>query len=579
MTSNKVVLDIEANGLKPDKIWCIVTRVPETGETKTYTQKNLREFNVDLANIDEIIGHNILGYDVPVLERLLGSDFTNVKLTDTLVMSRLFKPTREGGHSLKVWGEKIGNQKGDFTDFAQYSEEMLEYCINDVAVNVVVYLHLLVEAQGFSEQSIQLEMDVHKIIAEQVSNGWLLDEQRAFMLLAELKESMLDAEAKVHERFKPLPIWVTKNYPKNPLKKDGTEAAIMTKHREQGFYYDKAEGSYGVYEYPIFNLGSRQQIGRYLMHYGWTPVEFTETGKPKVDEKVLEGVDIPEAVMIKDFLLLQKRVGMVLSWIEAVEDDGRVHGYVNPIGAQTNRMTHSNPNVAQVPAAYSPYGKECRECWVVPKGYKLVGCDASGLELRMLAHYLKDDAYLHQILDGDIHSYNQEMAGLETRDQAKTMIYALCYGAGDAKLGTIINGSAADGKKLKATLFRNIPSLGNLITKIKKASHRGYLKGLDGRKIWVKSEHSAPNYLLQSAGAIVMKKALVLLYNKAKGENLDFTFVGNIHDEYQTQVLEDHSERFGELAVEAIVDAGIALDMYCPLDGESKIGDNWYECH
>jgi DNA polymerase-1 len=197
----------------------------------------------------------------------------------------------------------------------------------------------------------------------------------------------------------------------------------------------------------------------------------------------------------------------------------------------------------------------------------------------MLAHYMNDKEYINQITDGDIHSYNQEMAGLTSRDQAKTMIYALCYGAGDAKMGAIISGSASEGKKLKATLFNNIPSLADLITKIKKASNRGYLKGLDGRKIWVRSEHSAPNFLLQSAGAIVMKKALVLLYDSASKEKLDFTFVGNIHDEYQTQVLEEHSERFGVLAVEAIINAGLALNMNCPLDGESKIGNNWYECH
>ena len=577
MTSKQIVLDIEANGFEPDKIWCIVSLDINTKESISYVN-NLDQLKKDLTSVSEIIGHNILGYDIPVLERLLGIDFSGIKLTDTLVLSRLTDPARQGGHSLGSWGERLGYPKGDYTDFSYYTNEMLDYCIKDTEVNLFTYRQLIIEANGFSQQSIDLEMDVHKIICQQTRSGWLLDEQKAFMLLAELKESMLNAEAKVHERFVPLPVWVEKNYPKNPIKKDGTEAAIMVRHREQGFHYD-SEGSYGVFEYPIFNLGSRQQIGRYLIHFGWTPTEFTETGLPKIDEKVLEGVDVPEAVMIKEFLLLQKRVGMVLSWIESVADDGRVHGYVNSIGAQTGRMSHSSPNVAQVPASYSPYGKECRECWIVPKGYKLVGCDASGLELRMLAHYLKDDDYTHQILDGDIHTYNMNMAGLSNRDQAKTFIYGFLYGAGDAKIGEIVGGTAKHGKKIKATFFKSIPKLEKLITQIKSASGRGYLKGLDGRRIKVKSEHSAPNYLLQSAGAIVMKKALVLLYASASKENLDFTFVGNIHDEYQTQVLEKHSERFGVLAVEAIVNAGLALNMNCPLDGESKIGNNWYECH
>jgi len=577
MTSKKIVLDIEANGFEPDKIWCIVSLDIDTKESISYVN-NLDQLKKDLTSVSEIIGHNILGYDIPVLERLLGIDFSGIKLTDTLVLSRLADPARQGGHSLGSWGERLGYPKGEYTDFSYYTNEMLDYCIQDTEVNLFTYRQLMLEIDGFSQQSIDLEMDVHKIICQQTRSGWLLDEQKAFMLLAELKESMLNAEAKVHERFVPLPVWVEKNYPKNPIKKDGTEAAIMVRHREQGFHYN-LEGSYGVFEYPIFNLGSRQQIGRYLIHFGWTPNEFTETGLPKIDEKVLEGVDVPEAVMIKEFLLLQKRVGMVLSWIESVADDGRVHGYVNSIGAQTGRMSHSSPNVAQVPASYSPYGKECRECWIVPKGYKLVGCDASGLELRMLAHYLKDKDYTHQILDGDIHTYNMNMAGLSNRDQAKTFIYGFLYGAGDAKIGDIVGGTAKHGKKIKATFFKSIPKLEKLITQIKHASSRGYLKGLDGRKVKVKSEHSAPNYLLQSAGAIVMKKALVLLYTSASKENLDFTFVGNIHDEYQTQVLEKHSERFGVLAVEAIVNAGLALNMNCPLDGESKIGNNWYECH
>lgn len=578
MTSKRIILDIEANGFNPDKIWCVVTLDVDTKEVVSYTQ-TYGQLKKDLAEVDEIIGHNILGYDIPVIERLLDIDFSSIKLTDTLVLSRITNPTRSGGHSLGAWGESLGYPKGEFTDFSAYSKEMLDYCITDTKVNMKVYERLLIESKGFSGESLQLEMDVHRIISKQTQSGWLLDEQKAFMLLAELKENMLAAESKVRERFVPLPVWVQKNYPKNPTKKDGTEAAIMVRHREQGFHYSEEEGSYGVYEYPVFNLGSRQQIGRYLIHFGWSPKEFTETGLPKIDEKVLEGVDIPEAVMIKDFLLLQKRVGMVSSWIDSVADDGRVHGYVNPIGAQTNRMSHSSPNVAQVPASYSPYGRECRECWIVKKGYKLVGCDASGLELRMLAHYLKDEAYTHQILDGDIHTYNQKMAGLTSRDQAKTFIYGFLYGAGDAKIGEIVGGTASEGRKIKNTFFKSIPALEKLITQIKKASSRGYLKAIDGRKIWVKSEHSAPNYLLQSAGAIVMKKALVLLEKSAIKENLDFTFVGNIHDEYQTEVLEEHAERFGELAVQAIINAGIELKMNCPLDGESKIGDNWYECH
>ena len=574
--SSRIILDIEANGLNPDKIFCIVTADVDSGQLKSYTPDMINQFNLD--GVQEIIGHNILGYDIPVLERLLDLDFSNIKLTDTLVLSRLFNPVRDGGHSLAAWGQRLGYPKGDHTDFTQFTDEMLEYCERDVQVNIKTYKKLMIESDGFSEESIQLEMDVHKIINEQSRTGWLLDEYRALDLLAELKEKKMELEDKVHERFTPLPIWVEKNYPKNPYKKDGTKAAVLLRHEEAGYHYNKA-GSYGRTEYPEFNLGSRQQIGRYLMHYGWQPKEFTQTGLPKVDEKVLESVEIPEAQLIAQYLLVQKRIAQVQSWVEAVENDGRVHGYVNPIGAQTNRMSHSSPNLAQVPASYSPYGKECRQCWTVPKGYKLVGCDAAGLELRMLASYMNDEAYTNEVINGDIHTANQIAAGLPDRSQAKVFIYGFLYGAGDAKIGEIVGGTAKEGKRLKKKFLDAIPALKRLREQVIKAAGRGYIKGLDRRKVWIKEDYSALNYLLQSAGSIVMKKALVILDQQAKERNLDYKFVGNIHDEFQTEVAEEHADEFGKLAVNAIIEAGVQLNMKCPLDGEYKIGTDWSETH
>ena len=299
-----------------------------------------------------------------------------------------------------------------------------------------------------------------------------------------------------------------------------------------------------------------------------------------MDEKVLSNVkDIPEAQLIGEYLLVQKRIAQVESWVDAVEDDGRVHGYVNAIGAVTGRMTHSSPNMAQVPAGYSPYGEECRSCWIVPKGYKLVGCDAAGLELRMLAHYMDDVEYTKEILHGDIHTANQTAAGLTTRDQAKTFIYAFLYGAGDAKIGTITGGSARDGKRLKEKFLTNTPALAALRDRVGTAANRGYLTGLDGRKLWIRSPHAALNTLLQSAGAIVMKKALTILAEYAKIYNIQYKFVGNIHDEIQAEVREDQAKTFGWLAVECIKAAGVKLNLRCPLDGDFKIGESWAQTH
>jgi DNA polymerase I-like protein with 3'-5' exonuclease and polymerase domains len=334
-----------------------------------------------------------------------------------------------------------------------------------------------------------------------------------------------------------------------------------------------------------FNPGSRQQIADRLMSLGWKPTEKTEGGGWKVDETVLSGVDIPEAKLVAEYLMLVKRTSQIQSWIDAVKDDGRIHGKVITNGAVTGRMTHSSPNMAQVPASGSPYGKECRACFTVPKGKKLVGCDASGLELRMLAHYMQDTAYTEFVVNGkredgtDIHTVNQKSAGLPTRDNAKTFIYAFLYGAGDAKIGSIVGGSAADGKKLKNRFLRQTPALKKLIEKVQKIGACGSLPGLDGRRVWIRSDHAALNTLLQSAGAIVMKQALIHLQEKLEYAKIDALFVGNIHDELQIEVCADKAEEVGILAKQAIIDAGSTLGLRCPLDGDYSIGNSWAETH
>jgi DNA polymerase I len=360
-------------------------------------------------------------------------------------------------------------------------------------------------------------------------------------------------------------------------KKDGSMSVVGLKFLGQD--WTTVVGPFSRVDWPSFNLGSRQQIGRYLQHFGWRPKEFTETGQPIVSETILASVKIPEAQMIAEYLLITKRLAQVNSWLEAVQEDGRVHGDVNTIGAVTGRMTHSGPNMAQVPASYSPYGKDCRECFTVPEGYKLVGCDASGLELRMLAHYMNDDDYTQELLTGDIHTANQRAAGLDTRDEAKTFIYAFLYGAGDAKIGSIAGGTARDGKRLKDRFLSNTPALGKLRSNVEKAAKRGYLKGLDGRRLWIRSEHAALNTLLQSAGALVMKKALVIFDEYAPKWKLDFGYVGNIHDEIQIEVKASQAEQAGRLMRDSIIAAGTQFNLNCPLDADYKVGTTWADTH
>jgi len=577
MNSSKIIFDIEADGLDPTVIHCIVAK-ELGGAVHTFDNMQIEEGIKFLENAEVLIGHNIIGYDIPVIQKLQGAKVTH-KLEDTLVMSRLFNPVRENGHSLKTWGWRVGMAKQDQPEtFDEYTPAMLDYCVQDVKLNEVVYNYLLKEGKMFSEDSINLEHRVAKIMRQQEKNGFFFDTKKAMELLAELKDKQLQVEEEVHNTFKPKMIddklvtpYIRKDgeLSKRGLTDDEYNNCIKTQNVKPFMRQKLVE----------FNLGSRKQIGEYLIDFGWKPERFTPTGQPIVDEGTLKKIEhIHEAKLIADFLLYQKRIAQVTSWIDELKGD-RVHGYVNPNGTITSRMTHRSPNMAQIPNSSSPYGQECRSCWTVPEGYKLVGIDASGLELRMLAHYMNDQDYIDEVTHGDIHTRNQELAGLKTRNESKTFIYAYLYGAGDAKIGSISGGGAKQGKKLKATFLKNLPSLKILKDRVQKASERGFLKGLDGRKIYVRSQHAALNTLLQGGGAIVMKKAMTILQEKMSLNALDARFVANIHDEWQIEVKESQAECVGVMGVESIEEASKYYNMRCPLTGEYNIGENWYETH
>jgi len=585
------VFDIEADGLDPTVIWCLVALNTTTGEVHEFGPDKIKEGVKLLEEADKIIGHNILGYDIPVIRKLQRSNLgtrPKQKIVDTLVLSRLFNPNREGGHGLEAWGYRLRSNKLQFKEFDSYSPEMMAYCRQDVAVNFKLYKHLKIEAQGFSPKSITLEHEVYKILNDQRDKGFLLNVRYAMSLVAELNEKLLSAETEVQKTFLPKDASLT-------LLPTYTKAGKLSKMAKvKGEATKKVRLSDEEYEKMLqtdaplvrcddipFNLGSRKQIGEYLVEFGWKPKNFTPTGQPIVDEKTLANIEnIPEAKLIAEYLMLQKRLAQINSWLEqADQNDNRVRGYVNTNGAVTGRMTHSSPNMAQVPSINSPYGAECRRCWTVENKHKLVGIDASGLELRMLAHYMNDEAYTYELLNGDIHTSNQNLAGLESRNQAKTFIYALLYGAGDAKLGSVVGGNAKDGTRLRERFFDNLPAFKSLKDRVARASKKGWLKGLDGRKLFVRSEHAALNTLLQGAGAIVMKEALVVFDSLLKLEGINNCFVANVHDEWQLEVPEDLADRVGILGVQAIRLAGKNLNLNCELDGEYNVGDNWAETH
>lgn len=367
-TQKALVLDIETDGLDPTVIWCCAT---SNGEV----YYDAKAFNTMLESLDSdytLVAHNGIAYDFPVLSRLWGSDLSRFKKLDTLVLSRLADPSREGGHSLGNWGKILGFPKGDYNDWTHLNHDMVVYCKQDVAVNVKVLERLIVELGHFKDEAVELEHEVQTIIAQQIKNGWLLDQRKAFDLLSELKERQYELEAEVHAVFVPLPTFVSEVTPK--IKKNGEVSIVGIKFIGEGAC-DIVGGSFSRIDYPDFNLGSRKQIGRYLQYFGWEPKEFTETGQPKVDETILSKVEgIPQAQLIAEYLMVQKRIAQVSSWVDAVNPEtDRVHGYVNSNGAVTGRMTHSSPNVAQVPASNAPYGENCRSCWTVPTGFKQSG--------------------------------------------------------------------------------------------------------------------------------------------------------------------------------------------------------------
>ena len=547
----RVILDIETNSTH-NKIWMCVTR--EIGGDVT-VWKEASELQKYLDSCDLIIMHNGICFDAPVLRKSWNITMKQNQMCDTLVLSRLLSPSLEGGHSLAAWGGRLGFPKGDFRDWdAGYSAEMEAYCIQDTLVTEKLYLHLTTELtrNKFEERSIKLEHNVQAVIAKQEESGFKLNERDAIILLSTLQNKLVVLETELQNIFPTKTILRVSEKTGKPLK-------------------------------PIiepFNPGSRKQIGERLQEKGWKPDKYTETGQPIVDEGTLEGLDFPEAKAIAEYLLLQKRIAQIQSWLKVVQPDGRVRGKVITNGAVTGRMTHHSPNMAQVPSCGSPYGEDCRDLWIVEKGYKLVGIDASGLELRMLAHYMEDDAYIYEVTQGDIHTANQKAAGLETRSQAKTFIYAFLYGAGAAKIGKVVGAGAREGQKLIDSFLENTPKLRALREKVARISKSsGSLPGLDGRRLYIRSDHAALNTLLQGAGAIVMKQALVILDERLSKLGVDYKFVANVHDEWQIEVEEAYADMVGKLGVQAIEQAGRVLKMRCPLTGAYKVGNSWKETH
>lgn len=630
-----IVFDIETDGLldTTKRFWCGWLYDSYTDLYTGYT--DLDEFFNSLNKYGtsgyNIVGHNICKFDIPALKKLKGERFdfdvrdvcidtlvlarliySNIKDTDVgLMRSGKLPKALYGSHSLKAYGYRMGELKGTYGEhegaWDKFTHEMYEYNKQDVVVTLKLFQKLM--AKGYPLKAIQLEHDIAWVMAKQERNGFVFDKDQATKLYSELAGKRQVLYENLVSKGGSWTVYKGDKIYKRDNAKRGIKAGVP----------------YPQYEEVTFNPNSRQHIAKVLMDRGWEPTEMTPTGAPKVDEETLKtakGIDLTEDIL--EYLLINKRIAQLAegdnAWLKLMKEDEdgytRIHGSVNPNGAVTGRATHAYPNVAQVPAGRSPYGEECRSLFRVPTGWYEAGIDASGLELRCFAHFLypyDNGEYVNEILNGDIHTHNQKMAGLPTRDQAKTMIYCMMYGGGDGKLGEVIHGTAKDGKALKERFFNAVPAYKKLCSDIertlitssewvggvnkvtwRKRAHPDNsnlsithsILGLDRRVVYVRSPHSALNTLLQSAGALICKKWVCLVEENMRkagykhGWDGDFAMMAWLHDEVQVACrTREIAEDCVRIAQESMRQTQEFFKFNCQLDTEGKIGDNWYSCH
>jgi len=635
----RYISDTETDGLLDTvtKIHCAVLINIDTGDIRGFRPDEIDEYISEVERADEVWFHNGIKFDEKVILKL----YPNTKLPkcyDTMVLSRLVHPDIKstdfiraknwrdylqyqsavveweesmdetgrrfgpkpiwsdpvpppfptkfiGRYSLAAWGYRLGEYKGDFDggDWQTFSEEMFDYMIQDGVVTLELFKKLM--AHEPSPQSVELEHRIARLCAKIEDNGFPFDEKEATKLLGGWVDERESLRRSLTTLFPNWKVRLPDFIPKRDNRSLGYVAGVPVQRWRD----------------MEFNPASRTHIAdRLKAKYGWKPVQFTDKGTEIVDDEVLSALPYPEAKALSRYFLLEKRIGQLAeggqAWLNVCKN-GKIHARYEPNGTVTGRSTHSTPNISQVPSVSSEYGRDCRALFHVPKGWIQLGADQQGLELRCLASDLSGLAgdggnYARIVTEGDVHTTNQLAAGLPSRPSAKTFIYAFLYGAGDAKIGSIAGKGAGAGKVLKQTFMDRTPGLASLIKIVKTAAKRGFIKGIDGRKIPIRSEHSALNMRLQNAGAVVCKQWGVDADDKLKALGLkhgwdgDYVFLSWSHDEYQLAVKDQQYSQEETLAdvVERVLietgrNAGKPFNFQCPLDVEVKRGANWAECH
>jgi DNA polymerase I-like protein with 3'-5' exonuclease and polymerase domains len=562
-------------------VHCIVIYDINRKQTFTYGPDRITDALVHLATADVLIGHNVIFYDIPVLTKLYPSFTHNARVIDTLVCTRLIWPKEllndldteqypqvpsklRGSASLKAWGWRLADNKINFKDFSQYSEEMLEYCVQDVEVSVALSRLFEPKLKEY-EQCITTEHELAKLMSWQEREGYPFDLKKAHDLEGRLRSELETLSEEMRSTF---------------LFVDGGEFTPLRPNKTRGYVTGAT-----FCRLKEFNPTSRQHIAWAFKQFrGWKPEEFTDTGVPKIDEDVLVNLGTKESKKFARILELQKHLGQLSegqnAWLKKVEKDGRIH-HSCVLNTNTGRMAHMKPNLAQVPSAH-----DYRELFVPGPKRAQVGADASGLELRCLAHYLArfdGGKFGKEVVEGDIHTALAEIYGTD-RKTGKGVTYCLIYGGGDMKLGLTAGASKdraiSKGKEIRKRIMSDLDGFGQLTEAIQEKAKSGLIKGLDGRPIRLQGKsHAALNYLLQSAGAIICKRWVIRSNELLKEAGIDYWPLAFVHDEMQLSVDPAQAEQAAFLITRAMKDVESAISFRCKLDSEYKIGASWADTH
>lgn len=622
--------DLEANGLlrEATHVHCGVFKDITTGEVAKFRPHQIKEMLKFMDSCDVLIFHNGIGYDWPLLDKLYGYKYKGQKV-DTLIMSRLLNPKRlvpfycpnkkAGPHSVEAWGWRVGRGKPEHNDWENFSEEMLHRCSEDVEIQHLIFNALRAEAGGGNwKNAFKLSFKLFEYLQKQEQYGWLVDREHMEKCIHQLDRwiGLIDS---VLDRHLPniVEVLETKDqgeykYIKKPFLKSGEYSGSVLKWIELNNINPAAiavAGPFTRISLRKVDLNSNDETKTFLLNSGWEPLEwnYNDEGQqtsPKLSkDDPFEGINGGVGRLVAKRVQCRQRKSIIEGLVKLIRPDGRIASVINSLAA-TGRATHRN--IVNIPGVKSFYGKQMRKIFICKEGYVLVGTDSDADQIRKLAGRMNDKGYTDTVVNGDkdkgtdMHTVNQKAAGLPNRDAAKTFFYGFLFGAGDAKVGKIVKGTAQDGARLKAQFMAGLPALGALMENLtsnwrKTAKKRynakwnkleyydGFITGLDGRPICVPYEHQILVYLLQSDEAIAMTAAYIRFHQRM--EKLGFKYgddYGTVcwyHDEFTVECKKEIAKTVAHEAEQSIAWANAFFKVPCPHIGHAQIGNNWYSIH